>query len=203
MTARTIGSRMAFGALFLFAAALPAGGQGDDAKKKQAELMAAYVRAGTPGPQHKLLEPIIGKWNFAGKFWHMDSSQPAMEAKGTAERKWVLGGRFVLDEAQSGSFEGEAFKGLGMMGYDNVQEKFVSIWTDSMTTAITQSVGTADAAGKVFTYHKEEVDPLTKQKFKARDVVKIEGKDRHVMEMYKTPPGGKEFKTGEIVFTRK
>ena len=196
----TTSTTLALIAALLLGSALPA--QDTDAKKKAAEAMALYAKASAPGPQHKLLEPIIGKWNFTARFW-FDPSGPAMESKGTAERKWILGGRFVMDDAQSPSFFDHGFQGLGLMGYDNVQQKYTSVWIDSMTTSFTQSAGTVDASGKVFTYHKEEIDPLTKQKFKARDVVKIESNDKHVMEMYKVLPDGKEFKVGELIFTRK
>ena len=60
----------------------------------------------------------------------------------------------------------------------------------------------ADQAGKVFTYTREETDPVTKQKSKARDVIRIESNDKYVMEMYKDE-GGKEIKMMEIVSTRK
>ena len=69
-------------------------------------------------------------------------------------------------------------------------------------TGFSTSVGTADQAGKVFTYTREETDPVTKQKSKARDVIRIESNDKYVMEMYKDE-GGKEIKMMEIVSTRK
>lgn len=196
MTTRTT---LALVAALLIGSALPA--QDDEAKKKTAEMMAAYAKFSQPGPQHKLLEPLAGKWAYTAKFW-MVPSAPAMEMKGTSEGKWILGGRFLVDDVDSSGFAGQPFKGLGLMGYDNIQQKYTSVWIDSMTTGFTMSTGTVDASGKVFTYHKEEVDPLTKQKFKGRDVIKIESNDRHVMEMYKIMDG-KELKMMEIVYTRK
>lgn len=193
-----------FGGLLLAAAVVTAGsavGQDVDTKKKQAEMMALYAKASQPGPEHKVLEPIVGKWTFTAKFW-FDPSQPAMETKGVAQRKWILGGRFIADEVECPSFEGQAFLGFGLMGFDNVQQKYTSIWLDSMGTAFTTAVGAVDTSGKIFTYHKEEVDSVTKQKSKARDVVKIESKDRHTMEMYKILPDGKEMKVGEIIYSR-
>src|SRR5437764_9902773 len=38
-------------------------------------LIKALAEAGKPGPEHKKLEPLIGRWNFAIKFW-TDPSQP-------------------------------------------------------------------------------------------------------------------------------
>ncbi len=184
------------------ASALPAQDKAEDAKKKQAEMMAIYMKAATPGPRHKLLEPMIGQWNFTGRFW-MDPSSPPTDTKGVTERKWILGGRFIADDVEAAEFAGEKFRGFGLTGYDNTQQKYIGVWLDSMGTGIGHSIGVADTAGKVFTYQNEHVDPITKQKVKGRDLVKIESNDKHTMEMYKTMPDGKEMKVGELTFTRK
>jgi hypothetical protein len=60
-----------------------------------------------------------------------------------------------------------------------------------------------DASGKVFTYHREEFNPIYGQKLKARDVITIADNDHHTMDFYTVPPGGKELKTGTIKYTRK
>ena len=65
------------------------------------------------------------------------------------------------------------------------------------------NVYTADSTGKVITYEREEFDPATKSHTKGRDVLRIEGDDRQVLEFYKLLPGGKEYKMMELVFTRK
>src|SRR5438067_1008778 len=85
--------------------------------------LEAYAKAGKPGPQHKLLEPMAGSWTFSGKFW-MDPSKPPTDLKGTCERKWVLGGRFLQDDIESPGFAGEKFQGFGLTGYDNSQGKY-------------------------------------------------------------------------------
>lgn len=188
-------------AALLFTGTVPAQDKAADAKK-QAEMMAAYAKAAAPGPQHKLLEPLAGKWTFTAKFW-MDPSGPPMNSKGTAERKWMLGGRFLADDVDAAEFAGQSFKGFGVSGYDNLQQKYTGFWIDSMTTAMQVNTGTVDTSGKVFTYQTEFTDPLTKQKVKGRDVIKIEGNNKHSMEMYRILPDGKEMKVGEILYTRK
>lgn len=188
-------------AALLLAGVLTAQDKATDAKK-QAEMMAAYAKAATPGPQHKLLEPIVGKWTFTAKFW-MDPTQPPMETQGTSERKWILGSRYIIDDVDTPSLGGEKFQGLGLMGYDNIQQKYISVWLDSMGTGMSTSLGAVDKSGKIFTYQREEFDPVSKQKMKNRDVVRIESNDKHTMEMYRILPGGKEMKSGEIIYTRK
>jgi hypothetical protein len=167
----------------------------------EAAMMEAYTKHATPGPAHKKLDPLAGRWTYTAKFW-MAPDQPPMEMKGTAERKWIMGGRFLQDDVNN---EGVAmpFQGLGLTGYDNHLKKYVGTWVDSMTTSIMHSVGEVDASGKVFTMRHEDFDPMFNQTIKSRDVTRITGPDSHTIEFYRTMPDGKETKAGEIHFTRK
>jgi uncharacterized protein DUF1579 len=169
-----------------------------DDKKNDFE---AYEKAGRPGPQHKVLASLAGSWEFTSQMW-MAPGQAPQEWKGTAERKMILGGRF-LEEKVTATFLGQPFHGFGLNGYDNAQGKFVGTWLDSMSTAMSTSVGTADASGKVITYERDEYDVMARAKTKSRDVLRIVSPDKEVLEFYKLLPGGKEFKMMEIVYTRK
>jgi hypothetical protein len=172
----------------------------DDKKPfDMAAAMKAMERHAEVGPFHKKLEPLAGDWTFSASFM-MDPNGPPQEMTGASTRKWIMDGRFLQDDAQG---VGMPFKGLGINGYDNALKKYVSTWVDSMTTSITYSIGDVDASGKVFTYHREEFNPIYGQKLKARDVITIADNDHHTMEFYTVPPGGKELKTGTIKYTRK
>jgi hypothetical protein len=160
----------------------------------------AYEKAAKPGPEHKKLDPIVGNWNWAGKFWMTPDAKP-VESKGTAVRKWVMGGRFVQDEVACKGGPFGDFNGFGLTGYDNIQKKYNGVWTDSMTTSLSTSLGTVDKSGKVFTFHKEDLDPVSGKRIKGKDVIKIVGDDEHHMEMYKEVEG-KEVKVMELVFKR-
>ena len=46
---------------------------------------------------HKLLTDLDGNWNYTIKFWmNPDPNAPPQQSKGTATRKSVMGGRFVM-----------------------------------------------------------------------------------------------------------
>jgi uncharacterized protein DUF1579 len=172
----------------------------DDKKPfDMAAAMKAMEKHAEVGAFHKKLEPLVGDWTFSASFM-MDPNGPPQEMTGASTRKWIMDGRFMQDDAQG---VGMPFKGLGINGYDNAMKKYVSTWVDSMTTSITFSIGDVDASGKVFTYHREEFNPLYGQKLKARDVITVVDNDHHTMEFYTVPPGGKEAKTGTIKYTRK
>lgn len=115
------------------------------------EQMQKMMDAGTPGAAHKALEAFNGKWNVTVKSWMNGLDSTPEESTGTAEFKMALGGR-VQEQTFAGTFGGMPFEGMGCCGYDNTAKKYWSMWTDSMSTNYMMSNGTADAAGKTFTY---------------------------------------------------
>lgn len=154
-----------------------------------------------PGAEHKKLESLAGNWNYTCKFW-MDPSKPPMESSGTIERKWILGYRFLEEKVAGTGFDGKSdFEGRGVMGYDNAEKKFTAGWVCNMCTSVSTSLGTYDDSSKQFTFHKEEFCPLKNKKVKARDEIRIESNDKHVMEAYQLDDG-KEVKVMELVCTR-
>src|SRR5262245_45667149 len=62
-------------------------------------LLKLLAKAGKPGPEHKKLEPFVGEWTFTLKVWTNPSESPAV-LKGTVQRKWIMGGRFILETAR-------------------------------------------------------------------------------------------------------
>jgi hypothetical protein len=170
--------------------------------KKGADPFEAMRKAAAPGPFHKKLDPMNGSWTWTSKMW-FDPSKPPMDGSGIAERKWILDGRFLQDDVVSKELFGDGFKGFGLTGYDNSQKKYIGVWSDTFTTALSSSVGTVDESGKVFTFQRDEVDPASGQKIKGRDVIRIIDNNKHTMEMYKVLPDGKDVKVMEINFTRK
>jgi hypothetical protein len=190
----------ALGLLWLSAGA-PLGAGGKKADDKKLSFEDIMTKMGTPGPNHKLLEPLIGKWQCKVKIYIEPGKDP-IESEATAERKWIMDGRYIAETYDGNAF-GKPFKGMGLIGYDNAKKKYSVVWIDSMSTSIMFTTGTYDAATKTFTYRNEDVDPFSGTMMKSRDIVRIVDADHHRLEMYKQPPGGKEFKTIEISCTRK
>lgn len=174
-------------------------GNADDKKNLFAEYMQKY---GPPGPEHKLLEPLVGTWHSKCKMW-MDPTQAPMLSEGTLVRKSILGGRFIHEEFD-GKMMDQPFQGIGTVGYDRAKQKFVATWIDSVSTALPISYGTYDATTKTFTYKSEEtICPITKKPVKMRDTLKLVSNDEQVMEMYRQMGDEKETKVMEITLTRK
>jgi hypothetical protein len=164
-----------------------------------AALLKALAEAGQPGPEHKKLEPFVGDWTLTVRLW-TDPSQPPAEAKGTVERKWVMGGRFVQESVKV-QCDGKSFEGLGLVGYDRAQKKFTVVKACGLCGTISTGLAACSDSGTRFECTKEECCPLTGQKIKGRDQVLIESNDRIVMNVYKTI-NGQEAKVMEIVTVR-
>jgi hypothetical protein len=168
---------------------------------QMAEMMKKAEEASAPGAAHKKLEPFVGEWNAEVKMW-MTPDAPPTVSKGTAKSAWILNGRFVQEDF-SGEMMGKPFKGMSLTGYDNVRQKYRSVWVDDMSTTIVTSEGDADAAGKIFTFGGNYACAMTGEKNKESTMVyRILSRDKHVFEMYDLAEG-KKTKMMEISYTRK
>ncbi len=176
-------------------------GNKEGKKPSPAEMMEMMAKLAKPGPAHKQLEPLVGNWTCKVKFYGIPGQGP-QESAGTVTRKWIMGNRFI-EEHFKGTAMGQPFTGFGLTGYDNSKKKYTAAWIDSMSTALLTTKGTYDAGTKTFTYSGEELDPYTGKRTKSRDLLRVIDNDTHVMEMYRLPQGGTEFKMLEITCKRK
>ena len=165
------------------------------------EMMKKAETACTPGTAHQALEPLVGEWNVEVKTWMTPDAQPLLST-GTATSTWALKGRFVQQEF-SGEFMGQPFHGISFTGYDNVREKYRSVWIDDMSTTMVVSEGDADGDGKVITLGGDYACAMTGEKHKeTKQIYRILSRDKHVFEMH-DPTRGDNSKAMEITYTRK
>ena len=163
-------------------------------------MMEVYRKLGTPGPQHRLLASMAGSWDTKIRSWMEPGTLP-MESTGTSEQKMILGRRFLQQEF-TGEMMGSPFTGIGVTGYDNHTQKYVSTWIDSMSTAILYFEGTAGSDGKTITQEACYDDPV-RGPMKWRSVTRIVDDHTHFFEMYSTDTSGREEKMMEITYSRR
>jgi hypothetical protein len=96
---------------------------------------------------------------------------------------------------------GSPFTGLGVCGYDNHTQKYVSTWMDTMGTAIMYFEGTASADGRTITQTSQYDDPV-QGPMTWRSVTHIVDDNTLEFEMYATGRSGKEEKMMEVTYTR-
>jgi hypothetical protein len=167
--------------------------------KEAMEIQKRMMEWGTPGPNHKHLDSLVGEWNTEGKFW-MEGPEPKV-ILATASNKWIHDGRFVQSDYKS-VWDGMPFNGTNTLGYDNYSKKFSSVWMDNMSTSMMVQSGTGDASGKNISYEGDAPDCQTGKVAKHRSTYNIVSKDKHVFEMHKELDG-KWIKLMEITYTRK
>lgn len=172
-------------------------------------MMAKMMEMAKPNDNHKLLASMDGSWNYTVKMWmNGDPSTPPDVSKGTAIRKTIMDGRYVVMDVkgkmempgQDGKPKSFTFLGRGTEGYDNAKQKFIGSWIDNMGTGIMMSEGTYDPSTKTFTYNSES-EPVPGMKYKVREELKLESKNQMTMNWFEDH-GGKEVKTMEIDYTR-
>ncbi len=165
-------------------------------------MMKKWMEAATPGEPHKKLNDMVGTWQTTMRSWMNGTDGEPTVSKGSSEVKWVLGGRFLQQDAK-GEMMGMPFNGIGFTGYDNINKKYVGFWIDNSSTGIYPSEGTLDKEGKVLTMIGKMDDVTTGEHDKTiKYVYRFINKDKHVFEMHDLSlPEGKT-RVGEIEYIR-
>lgn len=185
------------------AAATPAGDPEKEWKPvDSATAMKAWMEYATPGEPHKAMAKGAGNWEGETTMW-MAPGAPPMTSKSSCVSKMAMGGRYDVTTF-SGSFMGQPFEGMAIMGYDNSKKAYISTWIDNMGTGMMHMEGKADASGKVITMTGKMTDPATGRECDVKEINTFIDDDHHTMEMYGPDPAtGKQYKNMEIKFTRK
>jgi hypothetical protein len=158
---------------------------------------AMMAKMAMPGEQHEQMKHFVGKWK--GRVVSMDPSGQEMTSDGVAEFTMELDGR-ILVQKWEGSWAGQPFKGYGVMGYDNMEKKYFSQWTDTASTNWMRTTGSFSAASKTFAM--SGTMPMMGQEMPVRDETVIKSADEHVMKMWMTGPDGNEMEAMTITYTR-
>ena len=170
---------------------------------KMLEMMKKYEAAATPGEPHKVLADIAGNWKTVTQMWESPDSK-AKSSKGTSNFKMVLGGRWLQQEFK-GNMMGKPYQGMGLIGYDNVKQKYQTNWFDSMSTGSLKSEGDFDVSTKTLKDSGTMSSPVTPSKTQEiRSEWQMVDKKKMIFSMFGKGPveSGPEFKMMEIVYTR-
>jgi len=190
-------------ALFLLVAVtplvLPMGAVAQDEVEGMEAGMATMMKYAAPGEHHGHLAQMAGSWTAETTLWMVPGQEPTTSTA-TAMHEMILDGRF-LSESYEGSFMGMAFKGRGLSGYDNMKEKYIGTWVDSMGTMMLSYEGECSDDGATRVMWTEMFDPMSGQMMKSKSVYTMKDADHYLLEMYVFTPAG-EIKTLEINHTR-
>jgi hypothetical protein len=148
-----------------------------------------------PTKEHAWIKSRVGTWDCV-------VSCPMMgEPLRATETNEAFGDFWIVSKFQ-GDFMGHPMKGLSLLGYDPMKEKYVSTWCDTMSPALFVMEGTMDAANKKLT--STGMGPnMEGQLVEFTNVVEVQGPDAAVFTMYETSKGADSPEAMKIEYKRK
>ena len=163
------------------------------------------TQAQAPGPQlsdeQKLLQKDVGTWDATIKIWPVPNAQP-IESKAVEKNELLPGGMWLVSRFD-GDLGGVKFSGLGTVGYDPIEKKYVGTWIDSMTPHLTIVKSEYDKATKTMSGTGTGRDGATGKEMTSKHVSRYVDDNTRVFEMFAPDPDGKEFKLMEVTYKRR
>jgi hypothetical protein len=169
-----------------------------------------FVQRAQPGAGQAALQPLVGRWKVEKALFVAVGTpdKPAKSVEMTTERVWIADGRFLQDVTR-GEIGGQKYFRTGFLGYNNMDRCFEWVTADAFTPIMMIYRGKA-GAGPTFPASLEGSftdlgvtgEQNVGKRVPMRTVIRIENNDRHVFEIYFTPPGETEVLADRMVFTR-
>jgi hypothetical protein len=145
-------------------------------------------RAAMPGPPHRLLASMAGRWDVEGTSWSTPAAPPARWS-GAATATATMDGRFLETEL-AGTLLGRSFTARSVVGFDNVAGRFAGAWWDDVGTALLSMAGSFDEATRTFTYRGEMADlERPGRSVTVRLTIRLDGADSHTAEWFESRGG--------------
>ncbi|MCU0688379.1 MAG: DUF1579 domain-containing protein [Phycisphaerales bacterium] len=154
-----------------------------------------------PGRNHRLLEIFVGTWTVEGRFPGAEGQPPEI-ATGTMTTTWELGSRWLTQRYEGSMPSIGNFEGLGLMGFDNAQQRFVASWMDTLSTGAVNSTGTFDQRTRAFTLTGRLNLPNASAPISQRQTITVESRNRYIIELAIVQPDGTSIPTGTVTYTR-
>ena len=162
-------------------------------------MMAEMMKYAAPGPEHAVLNPLVGSWKTTVKTW-MAPGDPQV-SEGTCDRAWAMGGRYLVSNYKM-TFGGAPFEGMEILAYDRMKNEYIGTWIDNMGTSIAVSKGgKMDPTTKTLTLTGSMQDPLKGREITMREVTNFVDDNTYTFTMFATRDG-QEQKEMEITYTR-
>ena len=169
--------------------------------KEEITMIKAWEDYATPGNEQKQLAMDDGQWDEATTMWSAPGAAP-VQNKMIAVNTMILGGRYQ-QSVHRGNLAGQPFEGISIVAYDKVKKAYISTWIDNMGTGIMIMEGSYDEKTKSIKFKGKQVDPVSGKELELREIFTMVDDITRKMEMFQKPLMGKEFKTMEIIMTRK
>jgi hypothetical protein len=172
--------------------------------------MPIHLRRGLPRPGHALLAPLEGTWRVEKSFFAVIGTpdNPVVSRDIISRRTWVAGGRYLRDETE-GTIAGAPYWRLGLLGYSTMDERYEWVTIDATNANMMIYLGVPGAGARMpitmvgtFTDQGWLGEKNAGRPVGMRTVIRIENNERHIFELYFTPPDGSELLFDRSVYTR-
>ena len=174
--------------------------------------LPAWVRRGLPGPGHATLAPLAGTWRVQMGIYatlgRSADAPPITSDDLVTRRQWLAGGRY-LEDTTEGTLEGSRYWRRGWLGYDNMAARYEWVTIDEINAGMMRYISRTGSGPQTridlfgtFVDQGVAGEDFVGKTVQMRTVIRIESADRHVIELYFTPPGRKEALATRAVYTR-
>ena len=185
--------------------ALPTSAQNPDAQRgtppSAQQAVPDWVSRGIPGAGHAALAPLVGSWRVElriyGTMGRSPDLPPIVSQDIRTTRVWIADGQYIEDTTE-GTVEGQPYWRRGWLGYSNMDRRYEWV-TIAPRVPMMIYLGEPGSGEQmpinvtgVFTDQGVVNEQTVGKPVVQRTVIRIESNDRHVFELYFTPPGGKE-----------
>ena len=187
--------------------------QGDNQREaaSPAQTVPEWVKRGIPGAGHAALEPLIGSWRVElsvyGTMGRSPDLPPIVSQDIRATRVWIADRQYIEDTTE-GTIEGQPYWRRGWLGYSNLDRRYEWV-TVAPRVPMMIYLGKPGSGEQmpievtgVFTDQGLVNERTVGKPVIQRTVIRIENNDRHVFDLYFTPPGGKEQLALRLLYTR-
>ncbi len=172
----------------------------EDGEGMDMEGMERMMAAGEPGEHHAALKPLEGNWKGFVRITMAPGQEP-MEMPASIHREWIMDGRYLQETVTSG-MEGFEFHGMAIVGYNNVDGVYESMWIDNTITAMMTEKGAYNQKNKTFNFWGAHRDPMSNRIVMANSELDLSNPNRHVMKGTQIGPDGSPFQNFYGVFER-
>ncbi len=163
------------------------------------DTLTRYRFASRPDTEHRLMESLVGSWAVTAT-WNVGGKK--VHVTGVSENQFGLGGRFLECRASAGDGDTRV-EALTLIGYDDRRSRFSVVAMNDLMSFYLPAWGTFDPARKSFIFHGKERDEVTGGVLAYRELLRLEGPDRHVVEYYLDRPNQAPVQILQATFTRR
>lgn len=168
------------------------------------EAVKKMTKDAAPSDMHMKIFSMLGTWDYTVTYKTAADAEPQVST-GKISNEIVLGERFLSSKASGVMNVGGhqmPYEGEGLIGYNNIEGKYTSVWADTLGTDIMTGEGVFDEKTNAIVIEGQFTPPLVNQKVKFREEIEFTDSDTHKRTIYTKDASGKEFAILEIVYSK-